>query len=81
MAILLISKLKQANNGKFALVDADDVEMPDGTRLSDKELLTAEEVKGIVNGLHEPVTQAEYDALVQAGTVDPNKYYYIKKEE
>lgn len=24
-----------------------------------------------------PLTQSEYDALVSAGTVDPNKYYMI----
>ena len=26
------------------------------------------------------LTQAEYDALVQAGTIDPNTYYYIEEE-
>lgn len=35
MAIELISKIKPKNNGTFALVDAADVEMPDGSRLSD----------------------------------------------
>lgn len=35
MAIELISKIKPKNNGNFALVDAADVEMPDGTRLKD----------------------------------------------
>lgn len=34
MAIDLIDKIKPKNNGSFALVDAVDVEMPDGTRLS-----------------------------------------------
>ena len=37
MAIDLIDKIKPKNNGKFALVDAVDVEMPDGTRLSEWE--------------------------------------------
>lgn len=32
----LIAKLKPKNNGKFALMDAVDVEMADGTRLEDK---------------------------------------------
>ena len=27
--------------------------------------------------IHEPITQAQYDAMVQAGTVDPNVYYPI----
>lgn len=35
MAISLIDKIKPKNNGTFALVDAVDVEMPDGKRLSD----------------------------------------------
>ena len=36
MAIYIIGKLKQKNDGKFALLDAADIEMPDGSRLSDK---------------------------------------------
>lgn len=35
MAIDLIDKIKPKNNGSFPLVDAVDVEMPDGTRLSE----------------------------------------------
>ena len=35
MAIELISKIKPANGGSFALIDAADVEMPDGGRLSE----------------------------------------------
>ena len=35
MAIYLIGKIKPKNNGSFALIDAEDVLMPDGTRLSD----------------------------------------------
>ncbi|MBR2337991.1 MAG: hypothetical protein IKA63_00815 [Clostridia bacterium] len=35
MAIELIGKIKPKNNGAFPLVDAEDVEMPDGTRLSE----------------------------------------------
>lgn len=33
MAIYLIDKIKPKNNGTFAMVDAADVEMGDGTRL------------------------------------------------
>lgn len=36
MAINLIDKIKPANNGTFPMVDAADVEMPDGSRLSDQ---------------------------------------------
>ena len=35
MPILLIDKIKPKNNGDFPLVDAVDVEMPNGTRLPD----------------------------------------------
>lgn len=35
MSVELIDKIKPKNNGSFALVDAEDVEMPDGTRLSE----------------------------------------------
>lgn len=35
MAIELIDKIKPKNNGNFAVVDAIDVEMADGTRLED----------------------------------------------
>lgn len=36
--IPLIDKIKPKNNGTFPLVDAEDVLMPDGTRLSDTEM-------------------------------------------
>ena len=44
MAIELIDKIKQKNNGTFALVDATDVEFEDGTRL--QELLNSGQLKG-----------------------------------
>ena len=34
MAINLIDKIKPANGGSFPMVDASDVALPDGTRLS-----------------------------------------------
>lgn len=37
MAVEIISKMKPKNNQPFALLDAQDVEMPDGSRLSDAE--------------------------------------------
>lgn len=77
MAIYIIGKLKQKNNGKFALLDATDVEMPDGRRLSECGFVAIEDVKD----LFVPITQEEYDALEASGTVDMDKYYYIKKEE
>ena len=35
MAIELMAKIKPKGGGSFAMVDASDVEMPDGTRLSE----------------------------------------------
>lgn len=69
MAIYIIGKLKQKNNGKFALLDAEDVEMPDGTRLSE-----------YINKVFTPITQEEYNAHIANGTVDENRPYFIKKE-
>ncbi len=63
MAIELISKIKPKNNGTFAMVDAVDVEMPDGRRLSEM-VFTVK-------------TQEEYDALVAAGEVDETTLYMI----
>ena len=67
MAIELIAKVKPKNGSSFALVDAVDVEMPDGTRLSDRPRLL-------------PVTQDEYDALVKAGTVQTDVLYMIVRD-
>ena len=38
MSIYLIDKIKPKNNGNFPMVDAADVEMPDGKRLSEVDL-------------------------------------------
>jgi hypothetical protein len=39
--------------------------------------LMTELIKMVVNGMFVPMSQAEYDALVAAGTVDESKYYMI----
>lgn len=63
MAVELISKIKPKNNGTFPLVDAEDVAMPDGTRLSDfKGGVTS------VNGQTGDVTITVDDALYQDST-------------
>lgn len=41
MAIELIDKIKPKNGGSFSIVDAVDVEMPDGTKLSDQLVIKA----------------------------------------
>lgn len=64
MAIGITGKFKP--DGDFPLMDAVDIEMPDGTRLPD-----------FFDSLFVPISQADYDALVAAGTVDESKYYMI----
>ena len=65
MAIELIGKIKPKNNGTFAMVDAADVEMPDGTRLSDLEIPEVKDgvsptvtVTGITGGHRVTITDA-----------------------
>ena len=65
MALPLADKIKPKNNGGFALVDAVDIEH-NGVRLSEI--------------WPEKLTQAEYDALVAAGKMNPNTYYVILPE-
>ena len=66
MAIFVIGTIKPKNNGAFPVIDAQDVAMPDGTRLPD-----------YIDNLFVPVTQEEYDALVAADEDDDSKYYMI----
>lgn len=65
MPLKLYDKAKPS--GKFALIDAVDVEMPDGSRLPDviPRLLF--------------ITQEEYDALTE-DEIDPNIYYMIARD-
>lgn len=49
MPIGITDKFEPKGGGKFALMDAKDIEMPDGSRLSDMVL--------------KPITQEAYDAL------------------
>lgn len=65
MALPLADKIKPKNGGTFALVDAADVELPDGGRLTDV--------------LPVFVSEEEYAAMEKAGTIDPNVSYYIYK--
>lgn len=65
MAIGITGKFKP--KGNFPLMDAEDIEMPDKTRLPD-----------YMNSLFVPISQADYDALVAAGKVDESKYYMIE---
>lgn len=67
MAIELISKIKPKNNGTFAMVDASDVEMPDGSRLSDM--------------IFKAITEEEYEALKNAGELNETTLYMIVESD
>ena len=49
MSVEVIDKIKPKNNADFPLVDAADIEMPDGTRLSDHDFLESSELPEAVN--------------------------------
>ena len=75
MAIELISKIKPKNGGSFAMVDAEDVEMPNGDRLSD----FVAEVRNFVK--IEAHTQEEYDQLLADGLIDSSTVYLIVSDD
>lgn len=62
MAVELIDKIKPKNGGSFAMVDAEDIAYK-GARLPDF--------------LPVAMTQEEYDALEEAGKINPNTPYII----
>lgn len=66
MPLKLYDKAKPS--GKFALIDAVDVEMPDGSRLPD-----------VIPRL-QFVTTEKYKALEEAGEIDPDIYYMIARD-
>lgn len=49
MSVEVIDKIKPKNNADFPLVDAADIEMPDGTRLSDHDFLESSKLPEAVN--------------------------------
>lgn len=63
MSVQVIGTIKPKNGGGFPVVEAVDVVMPDGRRLPD----------------HIPVvlTQAEYNALAEAGQVKDGTLYLV----
>ena len=52
MSIPITDKFKPRNNGTFPLVDAEDVLMPDGTRLSDLDTSAGKDGKDGVSATH-----------------------------
>lgn len=75
MAIELISNITPKNNGEFPLVDAKDVQVDnEGTRL-DAALAMAQAILDNLTPI--TMTESEYAAAVEAGTIDENKTYYV----
>lgn len=64
MPLMIDAKIKPSGN--FPAADAEDILMPDGSRLSERPRFI-------------PVTKEEYDALVEAGTVNENDLYLIRE--
>ena len=68
-------------DGAISIVSANETLIDQRTNdyrpITPKNLVYA--VESVVGG-HVTLTQTEYDALVEAGTVDENTYYYIKEE-
>lgn len=73
MAIGITGKFKP--DGDFPLIEAVDVEMPDGKRLSEFDVAAV--VDACIDTKFVPISAADYAALVEAGTVDESKYYMI----
>ena len=67
MSIPITDKFKPKGTGGFALVDAEDVEMPDGTRLHERMPVF--------------LTQDAHDALKAAGEINENTPYFIIEED
>ena len=71
---MMISGIVAVASANTSLIDARE---NDYRPITPKNLEYA--VESVV-GAHVTLTQAEYDALVETGTVDENTYYYIKEE-
>lgn len=67
MPINLIDKIKPKNGGAFAMVDAEDVEMPNGGRLSQFIPMQI-------------VTQAQYDEMEENDTIPDGIVFGILEE-
>ena len=81
MPVPLIDKIKPKNGGKFAIADAEDIDMPNGKRL-DK---FAEDTETRMSALESQkvvfLTEDEYFALLDAGEIDEETKYMIIEEE
>ena len=77
MAIQLIDKIKPKNNGSFPMVDAEDVLMPDGKRLSEFEA-SGVEVDASFDAtsenpvMNKTITAAMMEALGELATIRQN---------
>lgn len=75
----LISGLRPKNGGSFPLVDAKDVRIDDEARLSNVVGLVADAGSGTFYRVR-VISQADYEALEQAGTTDPATLYFVKED-
>lgn len=80
MAIELIDKIKPKNGGSFPLVDAADVEMPDGKRL--------DQIAGTIKDENSGATirvwfgpEKELEALEAAGLIEDDVWYNAFEDE
>lgn len=75
----LISGLRPKNGGSFPLVDAKDVRVDDDTRMSDVAGKVVDQGDGTAYSVR-VISQADYEALEQAGTVDPATLYFVEED-
>lgn len=62
MSVEVIDKIKPKNNADFPLVDAADIEMPDGTRLSEHDFMESSKLTEAVNvALAQAKASGEFD--------------------
>lgn len=69
MPTLIIDTFKPKNNGKFAVVEAEDVAMPDGTRLD----VTVQQAMAVVGAIGDAVADLQV-ATTPAKSVDLSEF-------
>ena len=75
----LISGLRPKHGGNFPLVDSKDVRVDDTTRLSDVAGRVVDTGSRTAYSVR-VISQADYEAMEQAGTVDPATLYFVEED-
>lgn len=78
MSVEVIDKIKPKNNADFPLVDAADIEMPDGTRLSDHDFLESSKLPEAVNVA---LTQAKESGAFDGKTPVKGSDYWTAEDK